>query len=157
MSRTSRRFLIGRLLTEHNVVSQKQLAELLQDQQITVTLATLSRDLNAMGAIKVRAPGGGSLYAIPDGPVEQVTGDEQLRRVMAEWVADIGASQNIVVVRTPPGSAHMVASALDRADLSDVLGTVAGDDSLIVVAAEGTPGRTLAARLRVLAGLASEI
>ncbi len=156
MSRASRWHLIGRILAEHKVASQKQLAELLAAEQVTVNRATLSRDLNGLGAIKVRSAGGGTVYAIPDDPSERIAPTEHLRRVMGEWVAGIGASGNLVVVRTPPGSAHVVASALDRSGLPEVLGTVAGDDSLIVVAAEGTPGSAVATRLRALAGLDPE-
>jgi len=73
--------------------------------------------------------------------------------VLGEWVVDVGHSGNIAMVRTPPGSAHVVASALDRTGLTEVLGTVAGDDTIMIVAAEGVSGRTLARSLRDLAGL----
>ena len=76
-----------------------------------------------------------------------------LRRVFAEWVVGADSSDNIVVLRTLPGSAHVVASAIDRSGLDEVLGTVAGDDTIMVVAAEGIEGRTLAEELRELAGL----
>ena len=72
---------------------------------------------------------------------------------MGEWVVEIKTSDNIIVLRTPPGSAHVVASALDRAGLSEVLGTVAGDDTLLVVATSGTDGESLTKSLRHLAGL----
>ena len=72
---------------------------------------------------------------------------------MGEWVADVEHSGNIVVLRTPPGSAHVVASAIDRSGHDGILGTVAGDDTLLVVAAEGTTGKRLAATLRSLAGI----
>jgi transcriptional regulator of arginine metabolism len=73
--------------------------------------------------------------------------------VLGEWVVTVAASANIVMLRTPPGSAHVVASALDRTGLPDVLGTVAGDDTIMVVAAEGVTGAALADELRDLAGL----
>ena len=72
---------------------------------------------------------------------------------MSDWVADVATSGNLVMLRTPPGSAHVVASALDRAGISEILGTVAGDDTLIVVAVEDAGGKRLARRLRGLAGL----
>jgi transcriptional regulator of arginine metabolism len=78
---------------------------------------------------------------------------DQLRRVLGEWVVDVTSSGNLVVLRTPPGSAHVVASALDRTGLEGSIGTVAGDDTLMVVAAEGVRGSALADRLRALAGL----
>ena len=73
--------------------------------------------------------------------------------MLGEWVVEVGWSANIVMMRTPPGSAHVVASALDRTGLAEVLGTVAGDDTIMVVAAEGVGGRQLAADLRDIAGL----
>ena len=113
----------------------------------------MSRDLDELGAIKVRVPGGETVYAIPEHPVDRIAPEDHLRRVMSDWVADVNHSANLVVLRTPPGSAHVVASALDRAGIADILGTVAGDDTLIVVAAESIGGAELAERLRSLAGL----
>ncbi|NNF87752.1 MAG: ArgR family transcriptional regulator, partial [Acidimicrobiia bacterium] len=75
------------------------------------------------------------------------------RRICREWVAAIDSSNNIVVVRTPPGSAHMVGSAIDRAGWTDVIGTVAGDDTVMVIAAQGVSGADVAEELRELAGL----
>ena len=153
VSKTSRQHLIVRLLSEHAVASQQQLVDLLSASGVSATRATVSRDLEGLGAVKVRMPGASAVYAIPEHPADRIAPQEHLRRVMGDWVADIGSSGNLAVVRTPPGSAHVVASALDRAGLPEVLGTVAGDDSLIVVAEEGTPGSELAALLRDLAGL----
>jgi transcriptional regulator of arginine metabolism len=82
-----------------------------------------------------------------------VAPEVHLRRVLGEWVADLASSGNLVVVRTPPGCAHVVASALDRAGLPEVVGTVAGDDTIMVVAAERVGGAKLARRLAGLAGL----
>ena len=73
--------------------------------------------------------------------------------MLSDWVAEVGSSENLVVLRTPPGSAHVVASALDRAGMSEILGTVAGDDTIVAIAAEGTTGKALAIRLRELSGL----
>lgn len=153
MSKTSRQHLIVTLLADHAVASQQQLVDLLASAGVSATRATVSRDLDSLGAVKVRVSGGGTVYAIPEHPSERIAPTEHLRRVMGDWVADIGSSGNLAFVRTPPGSAHVVASALDRAGLDEVLGTVAGDDSLIVVATEGTPGADLADRLRDLAGI----
>ena len=155
VSKTSRQHLIVRLLADNAVASQQQLVDLLAAAGVTATRATVSRDLDGLGAVKVRVPGGSTVYAIPEHPVDRIAPEDHLRRVMGDWVADIGSSGNLAVVRTPPGSAHVVASALDRAGLPEVLGTVAGDDSLIVVAIDGTPGAELADRLRDLAGLSS--
>ena len=93
------------------------------------------------------------MYAIPELPKERLAPEDHLRRVLGDWVVEVASSANLVVLRTPPGSAHVVASALDRAGLPDIVGTVAGDDTLIVVAAEKVGGPKVAARLSVLAGL----
>ncbi len=153
MSKTNRQHLIVKLLSEHSVTSQQQLVDLLADQKVNANRATVSRDLDELGAVTVRIAGGDTAYAIPEHPVARIAPEEHLRRVLSDWVADIGSSGNLAVVRTPPGSAHVVASALDRAGIEEILGTVAGDDSLIVVASEGTSGAELAGHLRGLAGL----
>jgi transcriptional regulator of arginine metabolism len=153
MSKARRQHRISALLQNHSVTNQVQLVELLEREDIVATQATVSRDLDELGAIKVRVPGGETVYAIPEHPVDRIAPEEHLRRVMGDWVADIGTSANIVMLRTPPGSAHVVASALDRAGIEDILGTVAGDDTLLVVAAESIGGAALADRLRDLAGL----
>ncbi|MBS1265076.1 MAG: Arginine repressor [Acidimicrobiaceae bacterium] len=153
MSKVQRQHRLSVLLGEHPVTSQPQLVELLAADGFTATQATVSRDLEELGAVKVRVPGGESVYAIPELPADHFAPRGQLERVMAEWVVDIVSSANLVVLRTPPGSAHVVASALDRTGLPDVAGTVGGDDTILVVAAEGTSGADLAGNLRTLAGL----
>ena len=135
------------------MTSQTQLVELLDESGMTATQATVSRDLDDLGAVKVRVPGGHTVYAIPEHPVDRVAPEDHLRRVLGDWVAEIGSSGNLVVLRTPPGSAHVVASALDRAGMSEILGTVAGDDTIVAIAAGGTTGKALAVQLRELAGL----
>ena len=151
--KTQRQHRIAKLLEANAVTSQGQLVELLEADGIRATQATVSRDLEELGAVKVRVPGGELVYAIPELPKDQVAPEDHLRRVMSEWVVDVEPSANLVVLRTPPGSAHVVASALDRAGLPDVLGTVAGDDTMIVVVAEKAGGATVAKRLATLAGL----
>src|SRR5207245_8183987 len=115
--------------------------------------ATVSRDLEELGAIKVRAAGGDSVYAIPELPKDQVAPEEHLKRVLGDWVVEVAHSANLVVLRTPPGSAHVVGSALDRAGLDDILGTIAGDDTVLVVCSESASGAVVAAELAGLAGL----
>jgi transcriptional regulator of arginine metabolism len=153
MSKARRQHRISALLEEHAVTNQGRLVELLETEGIDATQATVSRDLDELGAIKFRVPGGETVYAIPEHPVDRIAPEDHLRRVMGDWVADVGSSANLVVLRTPPGSAHVVASALDRAGMEEILGTVAGDDTLVVIATEETGGTKLAARLRELAGL----
>ena len=133
--------------------SQPHLQEMLKDQGIEATQATISRDLEELGAVKIRVAGGDSIYAIAEYAPARVAPSDQLRRVMAEWVAEVTSSGNLVVVRTPPGCAHVVASALDRSALSGLLGTVAGDDTIFCVAAEDIGGAGLAEELRSLSGV----
>ena len=156
LSKPQRQHLLGKLLAGHAVSSQEQAVDLLADAGVTATQATVSRDLDDLGAIKVRSADGDAIYAIPELPKDQRAPDDHLRRVFGDWVVEVGASHNLVVLRTPPGSAHVVGSALDRAALPEVLGTVAGDDTLIVVVSERVGGRVLADRLRDLAGLAAD-
>ena len=126
---------------------------MLKDQGIEATQATISRDLEELCAVKIRVAGGDSIYAIAEYAPARVAPSDQLRRVMAEWVAEVTSSGNLVVVRTPPGCAHVVASALDRSALSGLLGTVAGDDTIFCVAAEDIGGAGLAEELRSLSGV----
>ena len=119
--------------------NQAHLVELLAADGVAATQATVSRDLEDLGAIKVRVAGGETVYAIPELPTEQRAPEDHLRRVFGDWVVEVAHSGNLVVLRTPPGSAHVVGSALDRSGLPEVLGTVAGDDTLIVVVTEPTP------------------
>jgi transcriptional regulator of arginine metabolism len=147
---------IARLIGQRDVGNQPQLVELLAGEGITATQATVSRDLDELGAIKVRVPGGQSVYALPEIETDRLVPFDQLRRVLGEWVAEVAASANLVVMRTPPGCAHVVASALDRSGLDGLLGTVAGDDTLLCVATPGITGDRLAERLRELAGLGGE-
>jgi transcriptional regulator of arginine metabolism len=153
VTRARRQHVIGRLVGEQVVTSQEQVVELLASEGIFATQATVSRDLEELGAVKVRVPGQErTVYALPELPKDQVLPAEHLRRVLGEWLVDVAHSGNIVVLRTPPGSAHVVASALDRTGVDGVLGTVAGDDTVIVVSAAAAGGAELADRLSELAG-----
>ena len=151
-SKAQRQHRIAKLLTEQAVTSQGQLVELLAAMDTIATQATVSRDLEELGAIKVRVPGGATVYAIPELPTEQVAPEDHLRRVLGEWLVEVDRSGDLVLLRTPPGSAHVVASALDRSGLANLIGTVAGDDTLLAIAVEGT-GPGLAKELAELAGL----
>ncbi|MGF1600170.1 MAG: arginine repressor [Acidimicrobiales bacterium] len=152
-TKAQRQHRIARLLADEPVSSQTQLVDLLATDGISATQATVSRDLEELGAIKVRAPGGATVYAIPELPTDQLAPSDHLRRVLGEWLVEIDRSGDLVVLRTPPGSAHVVASALDRAGWPRLIGTVAGDDTLLAIAAEGA-GPALATDLADLAGLA---
>ncbi len=153
LAKTQRQHRIARLLETQSVTSQAHLVELLAGDGVVATQATVCRDLEELGAVKVRIAGGETAYAIPELPKDRHVPEEQLRRVLADWVVEIAHSANLVVLRTPPGSAHVVASALDRAGLPGVLGTVAGDDTLLVIASEKVGGEKVARRLQALCGL----
>jgi transcriptional regulator of arginine metabolism len=152
VSKTQRQHRIARLLEDHAVSNQVQLVELLAADGVVATQATVSRDLEELGAVKVRTAGAESVYAVPEFE-KRVEPEEHLKRVLGDWVTGVAHSANLVVVRTPPGSAHVVASALDRAGLDDIVGTVAGDDTILVVASDQVRGIDVAERLSALAGL----
>jgi transcriptional regulator of arginine metabolism len=153
LAKPQRQHRVARLLSDHAVTSQGQLVDLLASEGIAATQATVSRDLEDLGAIKVRVGGGETVYAIPELPSEQRAPEDHVRRMFSEWVVEVAHSANLVVLRTPPGCAHVVASALDRSGLHGVLGTVAGDDTLIVVVSEDVSGAAMAGRLAEMAGL----
>ena len=148
-----RQQLIVKIIASNNVSSQPELQRLLERNNVNATQATISRDLEELGAVKVRVAGGEPKYAIPEYEPQRITPSDQLRRVVGEWVAEVTHSGTLVVVRTPPGCAHVVASALDRGGMKGLIGTVAGDDTVICVASEQIGGRRLAAQLSQLAGI----
>lgn len=152
-SKVQRQQTIARIIAEHDVTSQPMLLDLLEREGIEATQATVSRDLEDLGAVKVRVRKGETAYAIPDFAPDRIAPQDQLRRVLSEWVAEVEYSDPMVVVRTPPGCAHVVASALDRSRLKGIIGTVAGDDTLLCVADAKFGAKRLAASLRELAGL----
>lgn len=149
-SKQQRQYRIAAYLQEETVNSQAQIVERLAADGIEATQATVSRDLDDLGAIKGRLPGGEVAYVIPELPRDQVTPADHLRKVLRDWMAAVESSHNIVVVSTPPGSAHIVGSAIDRAGWSDVVGTVAGDDTVLVVVSEQASGTEVAAQLQEL-------
>lgn len=152
ISKTARQHRIARLLEENQVTNQTQLVDLLAAAGVEVNQATVSRDLEELAAIKVRVPGGETAYAIPELPFDQVSTDDHLRRVMGDWVAGIDRSGDLVVLRTPPGCAHVVASAVDRSGATDIIGTVAGDDTLLIISTAGR-GAAVEALLSDLSGI----
>ncbi|MDX1692112.1 MAG: ArgR family transcriptional regulator, partial [Acidimicrobiia bacterium] len=123
MSAAVRRGLIRRLLAEYEVASQAELVDRLSAEGHTVTQATVSRDLLAMGARKVPVPGGGARYVLADGPPGDL--DPELASTVAGYVREIVPSGQLVVLRTPPGAAMLVAGAIDRHGVDGVIGTVA--------------------------------
>ena len=155
MTRAARHARISTLIREKAIRSQTELAELLAGEGVQVTQATLSRDLEELGAVKVRqADGEPAAYFIPEDGTPSLRRTEQaparLQRLLRELLTSADASGNLVVLRTPPGAAQFLASALDRSGLPEIVGTIAGDDTILVVAREagssGT-GAQLAAKL----------
>jgi transcriptional regulator of arginine metabolism len=153
LTKHQRQHRIARLLEQQAVTSQAQLVDLLAAAGVEATQTTVSRDLEELGALKVRLPGGESAYALPELPSQQIAPVEHLRRVLGEWAVEVASSSNLVVLRTPPGCAHVVASALDRSGVDGVVGTVAGDDTVLVVVAEDRDAHHLRDRLASFAGL----
>jgi transcriptional regulator of arginine metabolism len=159
LTKSARQQRIVELLATSEVKSQTDLAELLADAGVVVTQATLSRDLVELDAVKVRASSGALVYAVPaEGgdrtPVvarESAASEARLARLCAELLVSADASANLVVLRTPPGAANFLASALDKAELGAVLGTIAGDDTVMVISRDPVGGEDLAQRLLDLA------
>jgi len=161
VSKTARHARIVALIRERAVHSQGELGELLAAEGLATTQATLSRDLEELGAVKVRGTDGtAAAYVIPEdgqGPhrsAEQAP--ERLKRLLRELLISADASGNLVLLRTPPGAAQFLASAFDRSGLPEVMGTIAGDDTIVVVVREPAPirgpGAALASTLLEWAG-----
>ncbi len=148
VTRAGRQARIVTLLSSTSVRSQSELAALLGADGIDVTQATLSRDLEELGAVKLRgADGGVGVYVVPEdgSPVRGVAGGTaRLSRLLGELLVSTDASGNLAVLRTPPGAAHYLASGIDRAALPYVVGTIAGDDTIFVMAREPMTGAELA-------------
>ncbi len=155
MTRAGRQARIIELVSTRGIRSQTELAKILAADGIDVTQATLSRDLDELGAVKLRAADGGApVYVIPEdgSPVKGVQGGtSRLSRLLGELLVSAEGSANITVLRTPPGAAQFLASAIDRAALGEVLGTIAGDDTVMVIARDPAGGDALACQLMALA------
>ncbi|MCW2756402.1 MAG: arginine repressor [Nocardioidaceae bacterium] len=154
LTKSARQRRIVDLLESQEVRSQADLAELLAAAGVSVTQATLSRDLLDLDAVKIRTPQGALVYAVPaeGGDRTPVTAREsaasgaRLARLAGELLVSAEASGNLVVLRTPPAAAQLLASALDKAELSGILGTIAGDDTVLVIGRD-PDGEALARRL----------
>ena len=158
-TRTARHQRIIEIIQSDAIRSQTDLAERLAVDGLEVTQATLSRDLVELGATKVRQ-GRQLVYAVPGeggdrtpraGGSDQEPHDARLRRILGELLVNAEANGDSVVLRTPPGAANFLASALDHAELAPVMGTIAGDDTILVVTRAGHTGQQLADLLLDLA------
>ncbi len=155
LTRSARQARIRELIEAQPVTSQTQLAALLAGSGIEVTQATLSRDLEELGAAKLRGSDGApASYVLPpeNAPLRPAqAAPARLTRLLGDLLTSAEGSANLAVLRTLPGAAQFLASALDKVGLPDVLGTIAGDDTLLVVSREPDGGPALADRLRGMA------
>jgi transcriptional regulator of arginine metabolism len=158
-TKAARQALIGRIVRTRAIRSQAELARQLEDSGLDVTQATLSRDLVEMRADKVRLADGSRVYALPaEGAESGLEGAQsremlaaRLRRLAAELLISAEGNANLVVLRTPPGAAHFLASAIDRSFFPGVMGTIAGDDTIIMATREANGAPAVAARFTDLA------
>ena len=171
-TKASRQAWVAATLAGRPVRSQEELARLLAERGMPVTQATLSRDLEEIGAVRVRGADGSLVYALPEEPggpgsrpggvgpggagartsgIEPDPVRSRLSRTAAELLISAEASANMVVLRTPAGAAQFLASVLDHAAWPSILGTVAGDDTVLIIARDPTGGDALAAQLLALA------
>ncbi len=163
-TKNARHQCIVELVSRHEIRSQAELADLLAADGLHVTQATLSRDLVELDAVKVRARSGALVYAVPGeggdrrptAPGGGAAASQRLTRLLGELLVSAEASANLVVLRTPPGAAQFLASAFDRTELADVLGTIAGDDTVVVIARDAEGGDDLARRFLDLANAHSD-
>lgn len=150
--RARRRRLITELVASEPLHSQEEVVERLAAHGVSTTQTTVSRDLDELGIVKVRGAGGQLVYRATADP-GPAAARAQLEETLRRYVRSGDHSANLVVLRTPPAGAPPVASAIDLAELPGVLATVAGDDTVLVVATETVGGRTLARQLLELAAL----
>ena len=157
-TKVARQRLIVELVSSRPVRSQGELAGLLAQSGLSVNQATLSRDLVELNAVKIRDRSGALVYAVPGEGGDRtplVTDTEatgaRLARLCGELLVSAEASANLVILRTPPGAAQFFASAIDHAERPDLLGTIAGDDTVLVIARESTGGAALAKHFTELA------
>jgi transcriptional regulator of arginine metabolism len=135
---------IADLIRSNALASQEELAERLAALGYAVTQATVSRDLEQIGAVKVRR-GGHLAYALPD--EVPAAPSARLSSVFRDWVRSIEAAGNLVVMKTPPGSAHLVGVVLDQGEFPEIVGTICGDDTIFVACRTAGDGKILARKL----------
>jgi transcriptional regulator of arginine metabolism len=155
LARPQRLRRVAELIRREPVVSQEDLAGRLAAAGLRVTQATVSRDLAELGAVKVRRDGV-LCYALPGDTEAATLPEARVRRLLSEWIERVEAAGPMVVLRTPPGSAHLVASALDHAGWPEIAGTVAGDDTIVIVVRDGHGPASLADKVSGMIGPAVE-
>ena len=150
LSKSQRQRTIADWLRTYRVGSQEEIVARLSLAGVAATQATVSRDLDELGAVKQRHEGA-IRYVMP-AEVDPRHAAAKLDRLLAEWVDAIVPAGNLLVLRTPPGSANLVANALDSARIPDIAGTIAGDDTIFVALADGISARAAAERLAARRG-----
>jgi transcriptional regulator of arginine metabolism len=150
-TRSRRLRALAELIRAGTIASQEEATARLKAAGFAVTQATVSRDLEQLGAVKVKR-GGALAYSLPDqiGAADWSAG--RLERILGEWVVGIEAAGQMLVLKTPPGSAHLVASAIDHAQLPEVAGTVSGDDTLFVALRDGVTVHSVLKRFERMMG-----
>lgn len=143
-ARNRRLAALADLLRRRSLTRQDALVAELRALGHDVTQATVSRDLDQLGAIKLRR-GGETRYALPEAIGSLPPSEVRLRSLFSEWVRSIAPAASLVILKTPPGSAHLVGVALDAAALPAVAGTISGDDTLFVATGSDAEARALAA------------
>ena len=135
-TRARRLRTLADLVRSGTLASQEEATERLRALGFGVTQATVSRDLDQLGAVKVKR-GGIFSYALPDQIAGSDWSADRLERILREWVLSIESAGQMLVIKTPPGSAHLVASAIDHSGLPEIAGTVSGDDTLFLAVRDG--------------------
>jgi transcriptional regulator of arginine metabolism len=140
MTRARRLALLAQLVGDRRFSSQEELVEALGRKGVEVTQATLSRDLRSLGVIRRPGPEGRPVYELAGPATEQLDRERQLIDLKL-FVSEVKVAQNLAVVRTPPGHAHGVGRAIDLAGHEGFVGSVAGDDTILVVMADTAAAR----------------
>ena len=150
-TRTQRLRALADLIRNGALASQEEATERLKALGFAVTQATVSRDLDQLGAVKVKR-GGALCYALPEQIGAADWGAGRLEKILKDWVVSIEAAGQMLVIRTPPGSAHLVASAIDHSQLPEIAGTVSGDDTMFVAIRDGTNAHAILERFERMMG-----
>ena len=150
-ARARRQRAIADIIRSEPIASQEEVTARLTGHGFPVTQATVSRDLEQLGAVKVKR-GGALRYALPDQLGDSDWAAGRLQRIVSEWVQSVEPAGNMLVLKTPPGSAHLVGAAIDQARLPEIAGTVSGDDTLFLVVRDGFAAPDVKQKFQSLAG-----
>lgn len=139
--KTRRQAKILELVRERAIETQEELAAILRAEGFEVTQATVSRDIKELSLVKIPGENNTSYYASPDEPVLRRGGEDRLKRLVRLSLTDINSSENLIILKTPPGEAQGMASAIDHSHWPQIIGTVAGDDTILIIVKpkEATP------------------